>query len=90
MKHFKNSRTFVIVTLSLLTCSFVSMADAAEIALYVSPKGNDSWGGDSIDRPFATIQKARDAVRAMKKGSGLTKPVTVYIRGGLYELDETI
>ncbi|MCK5617457.1 right-handed parallel beta-helix repeat-containing protein [Candidatus Pacearchaeota archaeon] len=90
MKHFKNSRTLVIVTLSLLICSFVSMADADEIALYVSPSGNDSWAGDNIDKPFATLQKARDAIRAMKKKDGLTKPVTVYLRGGTYELSETL
>ncbi|MFC1739324.1 right-handed parallel beta-helix repeat-containing protein [Planctomycetota bacterium] len=90
MKHFKNSCTLVIVTLLLLICSFVSMADADEITLYVSPSGNDSWAGNIIDKPFATIQKARDAVRAMKKKNGLTKPVTVYIRGGLYEMSETL
>lgn len=79
--------TFVI---ALLLCSIAVMAGAGEIALYVSTGGNDSWAGDSIDRPFATIQKARDTIRAMKKKGQLTKPVTVYIRGGLYELDETI
>ncbi|MFC1739715.1 right-handed parallel beta-helix repeat-containing protein [Planctomycetota bacterium] len=90
MKRLENSDVLVVVILSLLLCLFVTMASAAETALYVSPKGNDSWAGDSIDRSFATIQKARDAVRAMKKKSALTKPVTVYIRGGLYELSETL
>ncbi|MFC1739716.1 hypothetical protein ACFL1G_11830, partial [Planctomycetota bacterium] len=90
MKCFKNSQMLVVVALSLLLCSFAKMANGDEVALYVSPKGSDSWTGDSIDKPFATIQKARDAIRAMKKKDGLTKPVTVYIRGGLYELDETI
>ena len=90
MKCFKNSQMLVVVALSLLLCSFISMADAKEIALYVSAKGNDSWAGDSIDKPFATIQRARDAIRAIKKRSGLTKPVTVYLRGGTYELSETL
>ena len=66
------------------------MANAGETPLYVSPEGNDSWSGESIDKPFATIQKARDAIREMRRKNGLTEPVTVYIRGGLYELDETI
>ncbi|MFC1737715.1 right-handed parallel beta-helix repeat-containing protein [Planctomycetota bacterium] len=90
MKCFKNSQMLVVVALSLLLCSFVSMASAAETAIYVSPKGNDSWTGDSIDKPFATIQKTRDTIRAIKKRSGLTKPVTVYLRGGTYELSETL
>ncbi len=90
MKHFNNSRMLLIVTLSLLIYSFVSTADAAEIALYVSPKGNDSWAGNTIDRPFATIQKARDAIRSMKTESRLAKPVTVYLGGGLFELSETL
>ena len=90
MKCFKNSQILVVVALSLLLCSFVSRAQAGEIALYVSPKGNDAWPGDSIGKPFATIQKARDTIRAMKKKGELTKPVTVYIRGGLFELEETL
>ncbi|MFC1737714.1 right-handed parallel beta-helix repeat-containing protein [Planctomycetota bacterium] len=90
MKCFKNSQILVVVALSLLLCSFAKVAYTAEVALYVSPKGNDSWTGDSIDRPFATIQKARDAIRKMKQKGELKKPVTVYIRGGLYELDETL
>ncbi len=89
MKTSKNSHTLRIVV-TLLVCSFAAMADAAEIALYVSPAGNDSWAGDSMDKPFATIQKARDAIRAIKKKGPLTGPVTVYIRGGLYELSEPI
>ncbi|MFC1737842.1 right-handed parallel beta-helix repeat-containing protein [Planctomycetota bacterium] len=90
MKCFKNSQMLVVVALSLLLCSFAKVAYTAEVTLYVSPKGNDSWAGDSIDKPFATIQKARDTISAIKKKDGLTKPITVYIRGGLYELDETL
>ena len=87
MSTFKNCRILVIVILAALICSY---ANAEEIAFYVSTEGNDSWTGDSTDRPFVTIQKARDAIRAIKKRGPLTKPVTVYIRGGLYELSETL
>ena len=79
---------FAIITLILYSCAAEERAD--EIAFYVSPEGNDSWAGDSIDRPFATIQKARDAIREMKKKSPLTKPVTIYMRGGMYELTEPL
>ena len=87
MSTFKNCRILVIVILAALICSY---ANAEEIAFYVSTEGNDSWTGDSTDRPFVTIQKARDAIRAIKKRGPLTKPVRVYIRGGLYELSETL
>lgn len=64
--------------------------NAEEFKYYVSPDGNDSWTGNNIDKPFATIQKARNVIRIMKKQGGLTKPVTVYLRGGIYRLSEPI
>ncbi len=89
MKSSKNTPILVIVSFAVLLCSFTPRSTAEEIALYVSTEGDDSWAG-GIDRPFATIEKARDAIRAIKKEGPLTTPVTVYIRGGLYELEETI
>ena len=89
MKSSFNPHIIVIVSFALLLCSFTTISTAEEIALYVSTEGNDTSPG-SISAPFATIEKARDAIRAIKKEGALTKPVTVYIRGGLYELDETI
>jgi hypothetical protein len=42
--------------------------------LYVSPNGNDSWSGrlaspnrTRTDGPFATLERARDAIRALKR-----------------------
>ena len=80
----------MILLITFSICSFVTVAGAADIVLYVSAEGDDSWAGDSISTPFATIQKARDTIRLMKTSGELTGPVTVYIRGGLYELDEPI
>ena len=60
---------------------------AEELKYYVSPEGNDSWSGNTIEKPFATIQKARDVIRSAKKGEN---PVTVYLRGGKYHLSEPI
>ncbi|MHC4285949.1 MAG: hypothetical protein ACYSWZ_23695 [Planctomycetota bacterium] len=55
--------------------------------LYVSPAGHDDNPGTK-DRPFATITHARDAVRQINKT--LKEPVTVYIRGGTYYLNEPL
>jgi hypothetical protein len=55
-------------------------------AFYVSPQGNDAWSGRSADKsanqsdgPFATLERARDAVRQSKTIR------TIYIRGGRYQ-----
>ncbi len=57
------------------------------LELYVSPAGQDDNPGTK-SRPFATTTHARDAVRQIKKT--LKEPVTVYIRGGTYYLDEPL
>ena len=61
-------------------------SSAAECPLYVSPDGDDSWSGATPDKPFATLQRARDEIRAIKNKGPLTNPVTVYLRGGLHAL----
>ena len=55
--------------------------------LYVSPGGSDSNPG-TIDKPFATLGRARDAVREFKKG--VPKPVTVLLRGGTYYMSGSV
>lgn len=55
---------------------------------FVAPSGDDSNPGTQ-HRPFATLIRARDAVRG-EIAAGLKADVTVLIRGGTYRLDETI
>ena len=55
------------------------------VELYVAPNGHDTNPGTK-GRPFATLTHARDTVRQIKKTS--KEPVTVYLRGGIYYLDE--
>ena len=51
---------------------------------FVSTTGNDNNSG-TINSPFATLQKARDAVRAYKKSNGIPSGgVVVWFRGGNY------
>ncbi len=61
---------------------------SADVTFYVSPGGNDARGGRSSEEAFRTLARARDAVREMKARDGLREPVTVLLRGGLYELSE--
>lgn len=68
-----------------------------ELVFYASPKGNDKWSGrlpepneSGSDGPFATMEKARDTLRNMKKSGKLTWPVKVFLRGGIYPLAQPI
>lgn len=58
-----------------------------EKALYVSPDGDDTNPG-TIEKPYKSLQKARDEIRALKMEGELKSPVTVYMYGGTYELSE--
>ena len=60
---------------------------------FVSPGGSDNWSGTIAepgdnDGPFATLERAQKAVSEVKKKSN--DDITVLIRSGLYQLDETI
>jgi hypothetical protein len=54
----------------------------------VATGGNDTNPG-TPDKPFATVARARDAVRD-KIAAGLQADVLVMIRGGVYRLTETL
>lgn len=57
--------------------------------LYVAPDGDDAAPG-TADRPLATLEGARDAVRRIKSASGLPQGgIAVVIRGGVYPRTST-
>lgn len=68
------------------------------INIYIATNGNDSWSGTvpdpndaSTDGPFATLQRAREAVRGLRDAEGkLPGPVSVLVRGGKYYLNKTL
>ena len=57
---------------------------------YVAPGGNDQNPGISVEQPFATITRARDAIRELKKKGKLDGSADVYLRGGMYPAAEPI
>lgn len=66
------------------------MTDSPPTEFHVSPKGDDTANG-SRDNPFLSLQRARDAVREhMEKNADRAGDVTVWLRGGLYPLRETV
>ena len=66
-------------------------ARAAGLTLYVAPGGNDHYSGrraarENGDGPFATLERARDEIRKIKKQSGLPAGgITVEVQSGVYE-----
>ncbi|MBM4025770.1 MAG: hypothetical protein FJ280_10235 [Planctomycetes bacterium] len=62
---------------------------APAVTFHLAPAGQDTADG-SADSPFRTLEKARDAVRALKKSRGGTLPpggVKVMIAGGSYAVE---
>ena len=62
---------------------------------FVSSRGQDRWSGrladaGASDGPFATVARARDAVRALLKERREPRPVRVVLRGGTYPLDQPL
>lgn len=59
-------------------------AGAAPAAFYVAPGGADNNPG-TLEKPFATLEKARDAVREVKRAGALPDGgAAVWLRGGEY------
>ncbi len=79
-------------------------ADASEadsspngLRFHVSPNGSDTWSGklaspnaDRTDGPFATLIRARDAIRQLKRDGQYLAPVTVLLADGTYHLAEPL
>lgn len=59
---------------------------AVQATFYVSPTGSDVNAGTKAE-PFKTLEKARDAVRALNKS--MTGDIEVVLRGGTYPLSKT-
>ncbi len=75
----------------------LTTADLRAADLYVSTIGKDAWSGtlaapnrDKTDGPLATLQAARDRIRAMKKHGPLPAGgISVVLGGGTYFLSKT-
>jgi hypothetical protein len=93
---------FALVLMTAMACSVAAEAAAPArraARFYVSPDGSDAWSGrrasrgrTGADGPFATLERARDAVRQLKReqGGALQQSVIVSVRGGMYRLREPL
>jgi len=64
--------------------------NSPKYGIYVSLEGKDTNPGTK-ERPFATINRAQEEVRRIKKERGMPEGgITVYLRGGKYFITESI
>jgi len=82
-------RHWSLLIVAALMCTILwKAAPALGSEFYVSPKGNNAGAG-TRNAPFKTVERAREEVRK-KVAAGLREPVTVFLRGGIYELSEPL
>ncbi len=74
----------VLVLLALCAAVQGSAVQIRAEEFYVSPKGADTNPGTQ-SRPFASLERARDAARAAKHDA----PITIWLRGGDYRRTTT-
>ena len=79
---------FARILLAFACClPWANRAQAAEF--HIAPDGADTNSG-SREQPFATLERARDAVRQQHAGQfAPPETVTVWLRGGRYPRDRT-
>jgi len=77
--------TYKIVIVAVIF-TILSKEKADRIKLYVATNGNDAWSGKSrtpnaanTDGPFATLERARDEIRKLKKKSSLPSDGCAYV-----------
>jgi parallel beta-helix repeat protein len=76
-----------------------AQVDNRSVVFYVAPDGSDRWSGKMpapdkgmTDGPFATLQRASDAIIELKKQQEgeLNQPVNISIREGIYMPDNPL
>lgn len=94
-----NTRLLLTVAALSLTVGGPAMSDPREqTRFYVSVSGNDGWSGrladanaKRTDGPFATLSRAIRAARELRaERPSLKGPVTIFVRGGVHYLPETV
>jgi hypothetical protein len=81
----------------VLLAGMSPLAAGDRVILYVAVDGNDAWSGtlpsptsDKRDGPFATLIRARDAIRPQRASPGLKMGASVMLRGGTYYLSQQL
>ncbi|MHC4741632.1 MAG: right-handed parallel beta-helix repeat-containing protein [Planctomycetota bacterium] len=88
-------RCFLLALMVGSVCSAAAAEASQRADFYVSPAGSDDWSGtvsepdaQGADGPFATLERARGAVRDLKKRK--STDIDVLVREGTYRLEKTV
>src|ERR1035437_7846862 len=76
------------IVLAITMLGSVSQAQPEDLSLFVAADGNDGNPGTN-DKPFATLERARDEIRKFKRDKAPASPTTVNVRAGRYFLEHT-
>jgi len=77
------------IIMFLVALLIIAQMPAANADFYIAPNGSDSNPGTK-SKPFSTLERARDAVRALKQAVGLPEGgINVWILGGTYPIEKT-
>jgi hypothetical protein len=91
LSHFlRRSINAIALTLMVGVCMPVLATTAGPAVFYVALEGSDGWSGrlaeanaGHSDGPFATLDRAREEIRELRKLQGLPESgVIVVVRGG--------
>ncbi|NQT84885.1 right-handed parallel beta-helix repeat-containing protein [bacterium] len=74
--------------LSAAVARVTAHGEENSIEFYVATGGDDSNPGTK-EKPFRSLEAARDAIRRLRQTGSLKGPVTVWIRGGVYYRTQT-
>jgi hypothetical protein len=99
VRHKRGYRTVMAI---LVACATIALVHSAEVVptegradFYVATNGNDAWSGrlpepnaGETDGPFATLVRAQNAARALRKKEN--RGATVLVRGGTHLLKQTL
>jgi hypothetical protein len=61
----------------------------ATISLHVAPQGSDANPG-TAGKPFASLERARDEIRAIRQTNAMRGVVEVLVHGGEYQISRTL
>ncbi len=85
--------TAIIMIVTIIMISLIPLcsvnAQANPLKIYVDATCSDTNAGTK-ESPFATIEKAKQYIRSLKQSSPSPGGYEVYIRGGVYEIGESL
>jgi Right handed beta helix region len=78
-----------VLGLACLAFSMTALAGDTPPVFFISPSGSDSALGTQA-APFRSLERVRDAIRALKEGQDPFRGATVFLRRGVYVLERTL